>query len=261
MPPDTVVNNQPPAEPTAAPAQPPATPPGTITREEFDALKEKLAEQERTTQFWYDRANGRAGRQSSDDDGESNKPAKNDEPDVDLLDLITTRGAKGFEEYMRSKGFVTREEAENLIGSKAGELEVQGALYEEYPDLKKKTSDFFKATAIEYGELVKTGVPNAIAMVQAARNTELRFLKEGKIKTPAAKADEDKATREAERKERAKAAMGDRGSRTAGDGGEPEDDELTDEQKRIARAMGVSEEAYKKRAKAGVQMSAKIAAR
>jgi hypothetical protein len=119
-----------------------------------------------------------------------------------------------------------------------------------YPDLKKRNSDFFKATAVQYGELVKSGTPQAIAMELAAERAELNFMRTGKVKPPG---DTTKQDKETERLARIAAqGAGDTSGRPAAGG--QEDEDLTAEQKHIADAMGVSHEAYAKRAKAGVAM-------
>jgi hypothetical protein len=64
---------------------------------------------------------------------------------------------------------------------KARSLSKEQELVRRYPDLKKKTSEFFKATARRYGRFVQAGVPPTEAMVIAAEETAAQFIREGKI--------------------------------------------------------------------------------
>ena len=89
-------------------------------------------------------------------------------------------------------------------------------------------------------------------MEMAAERAELSLIRSGKRKTPQQQADDTKAQREQERRARIAAQAGDRGGRTAE--GAEEDEELTPEQKHIVASMGITEEAYKKRAKEGVKV-------
>src|SRR5262249_1613501 len=131
-PPATTVSGQPPAAPAAQPgaappAAPPAQQPAGPTREEFDTLKQQLAEQNRATQFWYEKA--------TKGSSEPTKPAAAEpKKDVDLLDLITTRGAEGFDAYMKERGYVSREEVEERVNSKASQIAKETELMGRYPD-------------------------------------------------------------------------------------------------------------------------------
>lgn len=232
-----------PAAPAAQPNAQPQTQPvdAAALQRQIDDLKAENAEVKQTAQYWAEKAKG---------GGEKPAP-KAEEPEEDILDTIATRGAKGFDELARKRGFIKREEVEELVDSKAAHLTKEQELLSTYPDLKKKDSAFFKATALSYGDLIKNGTPPALAMEIAAQKTELQFIREGKMKIPGSAS--TKEEKEAERLARIAAQSGDRGGRANG-GGDPEDDELTPEQKHIARSMGISEEAYAARAKKGVSV-------
>jgi hypothetical protein len=141
---------------------------------------------------------------------------------------------------------------EALIDSKASALTKEQELMAEFPDLKNKKSDFFKDTAVAYGSLIKQGTPPVVAMELAAQQTELAHMRSGKIKPPSvtANAAEKEATRLRRVAAQASAGSGARPAAPA----EDDDEGLTPEQIRVADAMGVSHEAYAKRAKAGVNM-------
>ncbi len=54
--------------------------------------------------------------------------------------------------------------------SRAAMLVREQELLARYPDLKKKDSEFFKATALRYGPLFKAGMPAEEAMEKAAQD-------------------------------------------------------------------------------------------
>lgn len=224
----------------AAAAAAAATPDPVALQKKIDDLTAEANENKRAAEFWHGKATAAPAVPAA--------PAKEEADDVDLLEVITTKGVKGLDEVMTKRGYVRAADVDKRVDEKATAIVQQQKLYEQYPDLRKTDSEFFKATALEYGALVKKGVSETVAMEMAAGATELKWMREGKIKTPA----ETKAEKEKERKARAAASAGDGGNRSAA--GDENDEELTDEQKRIARAMGITEEAYAKRAKAGVAM-------
>jgi hypothetical protein len=247
MPAETIVSGTPPAAAVpaaaaaaaAAVAAAPAVEAAAL-QAQIDELKEQVAEGQRTAQYWADRAKA----------GTPVAAAAEEEPDV--LEAITTGGAKGFDALAKKRGFIQRDEVENLISQRAASLTQEQQLLQDYPDLKKKDSEFFKATAVAYGDLVKSGVPQAVAMGNAARQTELAFIKGGKIKLPAG--EPSAADKETARLARIAAQSGDGGRRGAAPAGDESDEPLTPQQKHMIAAMGISEEAYIKRAKAGVAM-------
>lgn len=203
-------------------------------------LREQVAEGQRVAQFWADKAKTAAPA----------KPAAEPEDETDVLEAITTGGAKGFDALAKKRGFIQRDEVQSLIDSKASALTKEQELIGRYPELQNKKSDFFKQTAVHYGELVRSGTPPAIAMELASEKTELGLMREGKIKP--ANAAPNKEEKEAARLARIKAQGGE--TRRAAAPEDEGDEELTAQQKHIAAAMGISEEAYTKRAKAGVKM-------
>jgi hypothetical protein len=245
----------PPAPPTAPAApQAPAAPDAAELQRKIDALTAQVSEGQRTAEFWYNKANAQPA---------PPKSAAADEPEVDVLDLAT-KGGKAFEAYMESwakkQGYVKGEQMSEAITAKAQELAAQGKLVSQYPELKNEKSEFFQQTALEYGRLKKMGVSEVVAMEMAAERTELSFLREGKMKTPAQQRADAEADKAQARRDRAAAGAGDRGSRRPAE--TEEDGELDDEQKQIAIRMLVDDnttpeqavEKYKARAKQGVKM-------
>jgi len=206
-------------------------------------LTEASAEHQRTAEFWAAKAKATPAAAGA--------PAAETEDDPDVLEAITTGGAKGFDALAEKRGFVKKADVETMINSKATQLTKEQELIGRYPDLKKKDSDFFKSTAIHYGSLVKDGTPQAVAMELAAEKTELDFMRAGKLKP--AGAEPTKEEKETARLARVAAQAGESGGRRAA-AAEPDDDELTPGQKHMIASMGITEEAYIKRAKAGVKM-------
>jgi hypothetical protein len=238
----TPTDSQAPAAP-AAPAA--AAPDVTDYQRQIDELKEQVAESQRTAQFWADKAaNGAHAAAAS-------APAV-DEEEPDVLEAITTGGAKGFDQLAKKRGFIQRNEVEQIIEARATSLTKEQQLMKEYPDLENKDTEFFKTTAENYGRLVKSGTPQPVAMEMAARQAELQFIRAGKIKVNGSgrpSGDE----KEAARLKRIAAQASPSGSARPAPVDE-EDEELTPQQKHIADAMGISHEAYAKRAKTGVAM-------
>ena len=225
---------------TETPAPDPVALAATITE-----LREQIAESNRTAQFWADKA-AAAGKPAA--------AAATEEDEPDVLEAITTGGAKGFDALAAKRGFIKRDEVETLINQRATSLTKEQELIQRFPDLKDKTSDFFKQTAGYYGDLLKQGVPQATAMELAADKAELALMRTGKIKP--AGAQQTKEEKEADRVARVQAQAGEGSGRRPAAASE-EDTELTPDQKHIAAAMGVSEEAYQKRAKAGVAIKSR----
>jgi hypothetical protein len=251
----SVVSGAPAAAPAAAAAPPAAAVPdlAALTAER-DQLKATAAEHERTARFWYGKANAAKPAPAA-----ATAPAAEE---TDLLDLITSKGEKGFKSYLKSQGFVSADEVDAKVNDKATQIVSEGQLIKDYPDLADKNSDFFKSTAQFYGDLKQRGVPEREAMQLGAQLAELGGIRAGTIKTAAQKTEDAKATREEERRARAAAGAGDRGSRASA---EEADEDLTPAQRNIAIRMlggdGVSDdqavELYKKRAAGGVRMKAK----
>ena len=250
--------------PAAAAAAPPPAAAGPTAAEvaalkaELETSKAQAAEQERTARFWYDKA--KAG---------TEKPAPAaaaEDPEPDVLDLITSKGAKGLAAMLKKQGFVSGAEVDAKVNEKAAQITSEAQLLKEYPELGDPKSEFFQATAGFYGELKKEGVPERTAMKLAAQQARLAGIESGKIQTPAQKTAADAAKRAEERAARAAAGAGDRGGRGAT---EEDDDTPTDDERRaiqrLADALEIpldkAEERYKARAKKGVNVAVKIGGR
>jgi hypothetical protein len=160
---------------------------------------------------------------------------------------------------MKARGYVSQKEVDAtvqaVVSAKGAQLSTEAELLSNYPDLKNKESDFFKATAQNYGELKNQGVPEAMAMKLGAQQAELQGFRSGKVKTPTQIASDTAATKEANRLARIKAQGGEKTTARTSEGiGDEDDNELSAHEKHICVAMGISEESYMARAKKGVQM-------
>jgi len=224
---------------------------GELKTRETEATN-KAKEHEDSAKFWHEKARGAAQPQNRDG---APKPGEGEEEDTtDLLELAG-KGPKAMKEWLKKQGFVSRDEAEQLTNRKAEGMVRQAQVVAKYPELNDQKSDFFKETTQEYGRLKERGVDELTAMETAAELVALRRGKGGpgsediSLTDPAAAS--NKRGTEEERRSRAK-AQGGEGRRGAQ---KEESDDLDETQIRIAEAFGISTEAYKKRAKEGVQFA------
>jgi hypothetical protein len=216
-------------------------------RKENESLKTRASEAEETARYWHGQARGRGSNRDRGDD--DNKPEP-DQDDTDLLELAG-KGPEAMKAWLKKSGFVSAAEVETITNAKAAQLVKEAELTRRYPDLQDHDSEFFKATAKQYAILKGRGIPPAEAMEIAAEQTELAQFRSGK--TPAEPKGGKKTESDEERKARIKAQGGGSGRRAAAS--EEENDDLTREQLQICDAMGISPEAYKKRAKEGVRVA------
>lgn len=216
---------------------------------ELAALKDQVSEQKRVSEFWFNKANNNAAAPPPPPE-----PKAEPEEDVDVLDVLTTKGAAGLDAILAKRGYVRADQVNATVNAKAQQLATENELLTAYPDLRDKNSEFFRQTAVAYGELKSQGVPEATAMRLAAQQVELNGIKSGKVKTPQQKADDAKTQRETERQARIRAQAGDRTNSRTPESAEPDDDELSDAERRICVGMGITEESYKKRVRSGTQI-------
>lgn len=214
------------------------------TKKEADGFKTRAEENEQSAKYWHEQAKG----------GGADKGGKPEEPadTTDVLELAA-KGPAALKEWLRKEGFVSREEAESITNAKAQTIAREATVQAQYPELQDKESDFFKATAVEYGKLKQQGFSEIDAMEIGAQRAELAMLKSGKQRGSTTDEGKEKKTSgrgtEEERRARASAQQGDKGRPPVNR--QDDDDELTPEQKNMCEKMGISEEAYKKRANDG----------
>lgn len=203
--------------------------------------KSRAAENETNARYWHEQAKA-----SKVAPAAKVEPAE-DEDEIDPIEAMSKNGSKGFRDLGKRSGFMTKDEVNNLVEARAQQLTVEAQLAKDFPQITDQSSEFFKATAKEYGELTAQGIPHLTAMKQAPRMAKLALMEAGKL-MPAAEREE--------REQRSVAAGGDR---SRGKGGkssaDEESDELTPLQRQICEQMGVDEKKYKSRAKDGVVYS------
>lgn len=218
-------------------------------RKQLRASAKRIRELEESERAWAERA-----RRLSAEEKPHEEEAAADE-DLDVIEALTSDGAKGLDKILRKLGYARVEDVEQRIEQTRAHMTRDAKLIARYPDLADENSDFFRATAQRYQELVKNP-----ALRDSGMLLELAAeLAEGDLALRRRQArggrdfglDDDES--EEERVERVRAQAGSRGRRAAEQ--TPDDDELTPLQKRIAARFGISEDAYRKRARQGVQIS------
>lgn len=235
----------------------------TLTRAEHEALLRERDELRTSERYWADRVRG--GKRDAD-------PEPDPEPEEDILadipeiegdidpdkwtDELSSKPKKaledlGFISKKRMQAILAKQEErfmsrlDQLVGSKISGAQQQmlkdAELLSAYPELNDARSPFFKRTQEVYQELIadEPGLKKGAGIKIAARMVRAEMGKQ--------------AARRASVDERIAMQQGD-----MGDGGEGEDDELTPYQKEIIRKFNqdggvqIQEEAYKRRAKGGV---------
>lgn len=229
-------------------------------KRENEALKGRVTETEESARYWHSQAKGNPAKGRAEEQGDGTPKPEDDE--TDMLELAG-KGPAAMKDWLKKSGFMSAAEVQNITNAKASQLVREAQLTQRYPDLQDKDSEFFKATASEYQSLKARGVPEVEAMELAAERAELASLRTGKATAAASPAStgggsapKKKTETEEERAARIAAQAGGGGRRLAK--GEDETDELTPEQQRIAEAFGITGEAYKKRAKDGVQVARQL---
>jgi hypothetical protein len=222
---DEVVVEQTPEQVAAAPAAAAAAKPDPVAlAAEVARLTAENKEKDEAARYWHGLV--KAGTKEP----AKEKPAEA-EDDTDLLDLITTKGPKGLKDWIGKQGYVSKDEVDAKVESRAQQVVREAELVGEFPDLRDDKSEFFKETAVEYGNLVKQGVPSGVAMGLAAR------LVDGRTTAAAGSAAPTKEEKEAARVARIKAQGGDKTRRGAATEG---DEALTSEQETVLAGMGLS---------------------
>lgn len=221
----------------------PAEPPVDVKalQQQIEQLKAESSEKDTAIRYWHEQAKSATAKPPE-------KPADTPTADEeDLLDVVAKKGAAGLKEVLKKQGFVDQSEVEQRIEARARVIATENELAARYPELKDQKSEFFKATAGHYGDLIKEGVPHHVAMKQAARMAALDGYESGKRMT-----DAEKEEREA--RARAQAGASSKGTPAP----EVENEDLDETQKRICEALGVDPEKYKARAKAGVRVGGRV---
>jgi hypothetical protein len=221
---------------------------------EQQRFDQRIAEAEATAKFWADRAKQRGSADHDKDDD-----ALPEAGDVDIVEALANKDNAAVVRWMRSQGLVDRSELDRVKESLKGDMRdtvrserqtitAETRLIGDFPDLADDSSELFGRSSEIYRSLQKDmgEGPQAMRLAVLEAASELGIARAGG--KGAKESTEDRARRVA-------AQDGPRQSSqhrdTAGDS-----DEMTPGQKRIAAAMGVSEQGYRNRAKTGVRLSA-----
>jgi hypothetical protein len=231
-------------------------------RRELRRTGSRIRELEESERHWAEVA--RAGRGAEAEPTEKAAPAE--QPEIDVIDAITNEGVKGFEKVLKQLGYVKEADVQDRIERTRGQITQDARLLSKFPDLADEDSEFFAATAKRYEGLKKNnGIrESGMLMELAAELAEKDLARRGDARTgknrrrEEPEPDDEDPDRggvedEDERVERVRAQAGTRGQRPTRESAASE--ELSPLQRRIAKKFEISEDAYRKRAKAGVRMS------
>lgn len=225
---------------------------------ELKAERARAKESEETARYWAERARAQPAQRVEEPEAE-----KID--DIDLVDIITTRGAEGLREVLSRMGFAKREELIAEVVATRGAERAEEVVLKKYPDLADNSSPLFKKTAEIWNQLKQDPdmARSQNLMMIAARTAAAELglkadARGGPRRSPEVDEyddydDED----EIEHAERVGRQAGDRGVRPSRGNGQVE--ELSHMQKTLVRKLqdagaDIDEERYRKRAQAGVRI-------
>lgn len=212
-------------------------------------LADRVKEEETGKKYWHEEATRQqttakpTAKQSKEEPKEEDLPdladlATSDDGTKRLLDLIEKRIGKG----------VSEEVVEQKIQNWVNTIQAGGRIQERYPDLADDGSDFANAVNTEIETMRKDptykDVSKTIALELACAKVDASFAKAGKHKESSEEARTRKVSRQS-------AAGGDGGGKPARKS-ESANGELSENQKRIARNYGLTEDEYRQSAKRGV---------
>jgi len=235
-------------------------------RRELRQARGRIGELEASERHWSEVARTR----QPVEEAPEKPPAAEEE--IDVIEALTDEGAKGLDKVLKRLGYARVEDIDQKIERTRGQITQDARLLGRFPDLGDEKSEFFAATAKRYEQLKKNeGIRGSGMLMELAAELAEKDLGGGKKpqsggrrREPEGDEDDDggysddraaadEPENEEDRIERVRAQAGSRGRRPAREA-EPNDD-LSPLQKKIAARLGVSEEAYRKRAKAGVRIS------
>ena len=198
-------------------------------QKELRAERARAKESDETARYWAEQARNGGARPPA----AAAPPAEDTLDDVDLVDIITTKGAKGLGEVMGRMGYVKRSEVAQDINASRAASNSEAAVLAKYPDLADNGSPMFERTA-EIWNLLRTDPHMAKSdnlMMIAARTASAELgLSVDQPRSRRREPDDD-YDQELDRTERIARQSGDRGSRPSRTGPE----ELSQAQKTMVR--------------------------
>lgn len=248
-------------------------------RKQLEEMRKELEETRASEKFWAEKARGaKAADSPPDDDEEPDEPEDDDDDDDEELKddspdkAFEDFSAKGIEALVK-RGVLTKKAARQIIeraatkiatkiartevGKARRELSQDAELASQYPELQDEKSELFVKTREIYRGMVKDDPalkrsPAALKMAARQAKLELQLTERA----------EGRRNGEEERRDRIR-RQGETGSRRNVEfiGEDEGDDKLSPAQQKILNSFNadgtdeISEDAYLKRAKAGVRMS------
>lgn len=203
-----------------------------------------LKETEDAREFWYTKANTKP--EPAERQAKPQEPAE--EEDYSLVDIVTENdkgklqkviareAAKIVRDTLKSGGYISKAEAEQLVTGTVTEVQASERLIQDFPDLQEAESKLYRETARQLEMLDRNPAYSAVPQVDKARmaatTAENMLYRSGKM---------DAKPRQSREERIAAQQGGGRGSRE----GERESSELTPSQKHWAKEMGLTDEQYR----------------
>lgn len=217
-------------------------------------LEERAQQAEQAAQFWQQKAAGESQPKDTpkgppDDDGE----------EIDIVEALAAGDKPKIRKYFKSLGAVTKEELDGFsdsfveridkrIKTERQAITEETKIYTEFPDLKNADSELFKATREEYQALAGSDFGKSPQALELAAHRAA-----ARLGTRPANGNAAQGETPEERERRIAAQSG--GGKNGKSAEISDDGALTPAQKRICKQMGISEDAYRKRAQGGIQVS------
>jgi hypothetical protein len=109
---------------------------------ELKALNSRLSESERKSNYWYEQANQKLAHQESDAEVQQRAA----QVKRDFGSLFISGDTAPLDEYLADRGYVRKDEAAQMIESKAQQYTTLSKYQQEYPDLLDESSELFQVT-------------------------------------------------------------------------------------------------------------------
>jgi hypothetical protein len=224
---------------------------------ELKAERTSRKESDATARYWAEKARSAPEKAQAAE-------KEDDLSDVDLVEQITTHGAKGLDTVLRRLGYAKTSEVRAEIGSTRAQITSEATLMAQYPELADDQSPLFHATASIYNSLkgdpeFKGAGSKLIAMAARTAKAELKLKGgDGRGNRRGAPVDEldpddeafeeDEETPEQARAARTARQAGDRGRRATGGAPTLSPGEKAMVAKFKAAGAEITEEGYLRRA-------------
>jgi hypothetical protein len=239
--------------------------PGEFKRVQRELKETRAREKESaaSARYWADQARNAPAKPA-----EKPAPVADNLDDVDLVDIITTQGAKGLGSVIERMGYVKRSEVANEIQATRGADRAETAVLAAYPALADNSSPLFAKTAEIWNQLKQdpdmARSPQLMMIAARTAAAELGLKADprgqrqpGRTREPDPDGDDYIQDEDQERSERIARQSGDRGTRPAARGAAAET--LNTMQRNLVakfKAVGadIDEDRYMRRAQGGVRI-------